>query len=211
MRAFRVISSFVTARHLAFWMLAALAVVPSWAAAQSGDCEAIAAKAETEQAHMRPVQTFRVIGKERLHFHKAPDASCVTKTYVVTGDALLGYGEWNGWTSVQYTHPKTGAVHSGWVRADRIDVTGSMGLVADDPAPALGRTGLPVDVTAFVERVEMCDHFAGEFNGDQSEHDREVNATMTELRCNALDADRASLRKKYRADQNVREALAQEP
>lgn len=199
------------ARLVTFWLLAALVMSPSRAAAPAASCDAISAKVETGHAHMRPVQTLRVVGKERLHFHKAPDAACSTKTYVVTGDALLGYSEWNGWYSVQYTHPKTGSVHSGWVRGERVEVTGSMGLVADDPASKSGRSGMPVDVAAFAERVEMCEHFAGEFNGDQSEHDREVNATMTKLRCDALDADRASLRKKYRSDEKVRKALTAEP
>lgn len=198
----------MTVRLVAFPILAALAIAPCWAAAPGAGCDAISAKAETEQAHMRPVQNLRVVGRDRLHFHKAPDAACATKTYVVTGDALLGYSEWNGWYSVQYTHPKTGAVHSGWIRSERVEVVGSMGLVGDDAA---AKSGLPADVTAFVERAEMCEHFAGEFNGDQSEHDREVNATMTKLRCDALDADRAGLRKKYRSSESVRDALAEEP
>ena len=201
----------MTARLVTISTLAALAIAPSWAGTPGAGCNAISAKAETEQAHMRPIQTLRVVGKERLHFHEAPDAACATKTYVVTGDALLGYSEWNGWYSVQYTHPKTGAVHGGWVRGEHVEVTGSMGLIADDPAPASARSGMPVDVSTFVGHVEMCEHFAGEFNGDQSEHDREVNATMTKLRCDALDADRASLRKKYRSDERVREALSAEP
>lgn len=42
----------------------------------------------------------------------------------------------------------------------------------------------PSDPLAALEwRSVMCDHFAGEFGGDNSERDREVNARMDELRC----------------------------
>ena len=42
----------------------------------------------------------------------------------------------------------------------------------------------PADPLAALEwRSVMCDHFAGEFGGDNSERDREVNARMDELRC----------------------------
>ena len=42
----------------------------------------------------------------------------------------------------------------------------------------------PADPLAALEwRSVMCDHFAGEFGGDNTERDREVNARMDELRC----------------------------
>jgi len=42
----------------------------------------------------------------------------------------------------------------------------------------------PANPLAALEwRAVLCDHFAGEFGGDNSERDREVNARMDELRC----------------------------
>jgi hypothetical protein len=66
---------------------------------------------------------------------------------------------------------------------------------------------LPADAAALVERIDACHHFAGEFNGDRSERDREVNATMTELRCDAVEADVVSMRTKYADDLAVLDAL----
>lgn len=65
-------------------------------------------------------------------------------------------------------------------------------------AAATQDTGrVPRDVRRLVERFESCVHFAGEFNGDGSARDREVNATMTELRCDRVEQDAAVLRAKY--------------
>ncbi len=42
----------------------------------------------------------------------------------------------------------------------------------------------PADPIEAVEyRAVVCDHLSGEFGGDNSERDREVNARMDELRC----------------------------
>jgi hypothetical protein len=66
---------------------------------------------------------------------------------------------------------------------------------------------LPADAAALIERVESCHHFAGEFNGDRSERDREVNATMTELRCDTVEADAGAMRTKYADAAAVLDAL----
>ncbi|WP_428149361.1 hypothetical protein [Brevundimonas sp.] len=54
----------------------------------------------------------------------------------------------------------------------------------------------PADPLAALEwRSVMCDHFAGEFGGDNSERDRQVNARMDELRCgDELTAELRALR-----------------
>jgi hypothetical protein len=56
---------------------------------------------------------------------------------------------------------------------------------------------VPREVRRMVERFEACVHFAGEFSGDGSERDREVNATMKNLRCDKVEKDAAALRRKY--------------
>lgn len=66
---------------------------------------------------------------------------------------------------------------------------------------------LPKDVRKFVERYETCVHFAGEFNGDGSERDHEVNATMKELRCDKVEQDAVALRRKYARHPDALKAL----
>lgn len=60
----------------------------------------------------------------------------------------------------------------------------------------------PADPVAAVEwRAVLCDHFSGEFGGDNSERDREVNARMDELRCgDALIDDARALRTSHAGD-----------
>jgi hypothetical protein len=67
---------------------------------------------------------------------------------------------------------------------------------------------LPRDVRAIVERITLCEHFAGEFNGDKSDHDKYVNSKMDQLRCgDALDRDVLAIRKKHSNNQAVQKAL----
>ena len=67
---------------------------------------------------------------------------------------------------------------------------------------------LPASVAQFIERSENCLHFAGEFGGDGSPRDAEVNREMDKLHCNSLSADLRTLRKRYRGDSNVGARLA---
>ena len=74
------------------------------------------------------------------------------------------------------------------------------------PASA-GDADWPRPVTKFIERSESCLHFAGEFGGDGSARDVEVNRRMDELRCNALPHELKTLRKRYRNDPRISERL----
>lgn len=86
-----------------------------------------------------------------------------------------------------------------------------MVLIAAQPLGSMAATQdsgrLPGDVRKLVERFESCAHFAGEFSGDGSERDREVNATMTGLRCDKVEGDMAALRRKYAGRPAVLKAL----
>ena len=66
----------------------------------------------------------------------------------------------------------------------------------------------PRPVAQFIERSGNCQHFAGEFGGDGSPRDAEVNRAMDKLRCNSLPADLRTLRQRYRADARVTARLA---
>ncbi|CAN5506031.1 hypothetical protein BH11PSE4_BH11PSE4_06640 [soil metagenome] len=70
-----------------------------------------------------------VTGKGRLQFYSAPDPRCAIKgVFVIPRDALIAYAQTDdGWTSVMYLNPATGADVCGWVRASRLTVTGTMG------------------------------------------------------------------------------------
>jgi hypothetical protein len=87
----------------------------------------------------------------------------------------------------------------------------ALALQVFDPADQdLSRYGpLPCEVRAFVERRASCNHFAGEFNGDRSERDREVTRAMRGLRCNSLEADEARLRRRHAKSPTVQNALTE--
>jgi len=79
--------------------------------------------------------------------------------------------------------------------------------LADDPQE-IDRFGpLPKDVAAFIDRRTACNHFAGEFNGDRSQRDRDVTRTMRELRCGALERDEMRLRRRHAKLPQVLRAL----
>lgn len=66
----------------------------------------------------------RVAGKERVHFHSAPERSCrMRDTFVVRGDTLQALHEYGTFTEVQYVHPRTGRVTLGWVESGRLEET----------------------------------------------------------------------------------------
>jgi len=66
----------------------------------------------------------------------------------------------------------------------------------DPPALAALRQGMPPDVSDFIRRAVVCNHWAGEEPYDD-ERRAQINAAVQGLRCRALDADQASLRAKY--------------
>jgi hypothetical protein len=84
-------------------------------------------------------------------------------------------------------------------------------IQAGDPASQdLAQFGpLPRDVAAFIDRRTSCNHFAGEFNGDRSERDREVTRAMNQLRCGRLEADEAALKRRHAKAAKVLRALSE--
>ena len=55
----------------------------------------------------------------------------------------------------------------------------------------------PKEVQELIDRQDMCGHFAGEFNGDGGERDKEVTRETDKLRCSGLDFNTLELLKKY--------------
>lgn len=65
------------------------------------------------------------------------------------------------------------------------------------------------EIKPLIERIEGCNHFAGEFNGDNSDRDKEVNAEMDKLKCGDVDKDLAIAKEKYKNNSDVLKALEQ--
>jgi hypothetical protein len=70
-----------------------------------------------------------VIGAGRLQFYSAPNFHCAQEgVFIVPKDRLIAYAQTNdGWASVIYSNPRTGAEASGWVRSSRLKETGTVG------------------------------------------------------------------------------------
>ena len=71
----------------------------------------------------------------------------------------------------------------------------------------------PQDIYEFLGRRDDCKHFAGEFSGEATDRvrDRQIDKTMTELRCNNVEADEKKLRKKYQGKPDMLKWLNERP
>lgn len=107
------------------FLLLSLLTSPGFAASK---CDQRNAQAENLQARLVPPFSFQVIGAGRLQFYSAPDAACKKHgVFVIPGDQLIGYGEYEHWVSVMYFNPKTGTDAQGWVDSRRLKYRGTMG------------------------------------------------------------------------------------
>jgi hypothetical protein len=70
-----------------------------------------------------------VTGTGRLQFYSAPNYGCLMDgVFVIPKDELIAYAQTDdGWSQVMYINPRTGNDVSGWVRSERLKVTGTMG------------------------------------------------------------------------------------
>lgn len=95
--------------------------------AEQGACSNISTQAEKEGAFLNPPTSHEVIGNGRLYFYNAPNDSCRSKDiFVIPGDSLIAYTKFNEWLSVMYINLKTGKDYSGWVKSDRLKITGTI-------------------------------------------------------------------------------------
>jgi hypothetical protein len=72
----------------------------------------------------------------------------------------------------------------------------SQWVTEDPPALAGLRKDMPTDVSDFIRRAVVCNHWAGEEPYDEDRR-AQINAAVQTLRCRALDADQAALRAKH--------------
>lgn len=93
----------------------------------STDCIGLREKAEKGERRIVPTMGLKVIGEGRLHFHRAPHKGCRDdKVFVIPGDAVTGYAEYEGWTWVMYVNPRSSDTFEGWVPDARIKNVGTM-------------------------------------------------------------------------------------
>ncbi|MYN03696.1 hypothetical protein GTP41_16510 [Pseudoduganella sp. DS3] len=89
------------------------------------DCGSVLQRAREQQVAVADWQAGRrVAGKERLHFHSAPEPGCrLRATFVIKGDSLHALNEYGTFTEVQYVNPRTGRISLGWVESGRLEET----------------------------------------------------------------------------------------
>lgn len=76
---------------------------------------------ESEVALFSPPVLHRVIGEGRLYFYSEPNENNIIKDiFVIPGDELIAYEDYNGWYSVMYFNKKTGKNYEGWVKSKRL-------------------------------------------------------------------------------------------
>lgn len=173
----------------------------------SANCEALAAKA-ADAIGFHPPWWGTVIGEGRLHFHSAPDKACVIPDlFIVPGDGVTIYSSENDWMQVMYINSK-GEDFSGWVHEDRLDAGPSRAEdeEPEEDVPAAAAANQPEDVATFAERYANCEHFLGEEPYD-AERAKELAEAVEEL-CTGIDAQLDTLRKRYKDNADVTQALA---
>ena len=107
--------------------LTMLALSLSSVAAAQESCPRISQQAEQQQARFNPPATYAVGSKGRLYFHTAPANHCRSRdVFVIGGDELIAYSEYQGWYSVMYINPRSGQDFHGWVRPERLRLRGTI-------------------------------------------------------------------------------------
>ena len=68
---------------------------------------------------------------------------------------------------------------------------------------------VPLEVSRALERAELCQHLAGEINGDRAPQDQEVNAEMKKHKCGTAAGDLRRIKLKYARDDAVLKRIGQ--
>lgn len=115
-------------------------------------------------------QGVRLVQARRANFHDEAHDSAARKAYVVRWDAIAFDKETPAFAHARYLGGKT--VVAGWLRQEDLfpaDVTPQMDYVRGQLPPMQGRwpqARLPVDVRAYLNARERCEHFEGEEGTD---------------------------------------------
>jgi SH3-like domain-containing protein len=86
------------------------------------DCARLQQHAQDIQPALPSPRAGVVIASGRTAFHSGPDASCQRKQlFVIRGDALTVYRQWNGWMQVRY-RARDGQAYDTWVAGERVQL-----------------------------------------------------------------------------------------
>ncbi len=66
---------------------------------------------------------------------------------------------------------------------------------------------LPKDASKSLDQAVNCQHLAGEMNGDQSQHDKEIIHNMYKLHCGKVDGNVLAIKKKSKDNPAVMTAF----
>lgn len=107
---------------------AALAASQLSQAAQP-NCAVMSKIAYRNGALYRPVLGKKVMKPGRLYFHTAPHSACkMPSTFIIKGDEVIAYRNYNGYDYVMFMNFKTGVDTEGWILEKDLRTTGTMGL-----------------------------------------------------------------------------------
>lgn len=128
------------------------------------------AKRRFRQQTPREWTGVRLVQGKRAHFFDEPHETTQRKAYVVKWDAVAIDRETPAFARGEFLGRKT--VVAGWLRQEDIfsaDVTPEMDYVRSQLPPMQGKwpqARLPVDVRAYLNAFERCEHFEGEEGTD---------------------------------------------
>jgi len=128
------------------------------------------AKRRFRQQTPREWTGVRLVQGKRAHFFDEPHETTQRKAYVVKWDAVAIDRETPAFARGEFLGGKT--VVSGWLRQEDVfapDVTPEMDYVRSQLPPMQGKwpqARLPVDVRAYLNAFERCEHFEGEEGTD---------------------------------------------
>ena len=81
-------------------------------------------------------------------------------------------------------------------------------VTEDPPALKALREGMPPDVSEFIRRAVICNHWAGEEPYDDDRRDQ-INSAVKSMGCLELDADQKALRSQYANQGEVLKRISQ--
>ena len=79
-------------------------------------------------------------------------------------------------------------------------------LLLSLPLLAGAKQKLPADVAKFIDNAEMCEHFAGEWDDNDKERQREITQAI-EQSCGAAQQQLKRLRVKYAKEPEIRKVI----
>jgi len=97
-------------------------------AAEAKNCQAANARAEAAGDNFIPPVEARITEGGRAQFYSAPEPSCEMKgVFLIPNDYVFGHVSYKGWTQVMFVNEKTGKDTQGWIKNDRLKVSGQLG------------------------------------------------------------------------------------